>query len=251
MPGRVRVNHQSWNRQLLRNAKQLSQDVAKLRFDTSIPWVYNPLEYAWKPHRQFWQRYALPSCRVLFLGMNPGPWGMAQTGIPFGEVTAVREFLKIDAPISRPLREHPKRPIQGWDCPRSEVSGRRLWGLFQQQFTTPEAFFEQHFVVNYCPLVFMESSARNVTPDKLPADSRRPLEDVCDQHLARLLEILQPEWLIGVGGFAEKCGSRILESWDFSQIQLGRILHPSPASPAANRDWAGTASRQLRELGIW
>ena len=35
--------------------------------------------------------------RVVFLGMNPGPFGMAQVGVPFGEVAAVRDWLRIDA----------------------------------------------------------------------------------------------------------------------------------------------------------
>jgi len=29
------------------------------------------------------------------------------------------------------------------------------------------------------------------------------------------------------------------------------VLHPSPASPAANRGWGEAATRQLVELGVW
>jgi single-strand selective monofunctional uracil DNA glycosylase len=32
---------------------------------------------------------------------------------------------------------------------------------------------------------------------------------------------------------------------------LGKVLHPSPASPAANRGWAEAATRQLIEQGVW
>jgi single-strand selective monofunctional uracil DNA glycosylase len=231
-------------------AERLRKDVQQFDFSSSVPWVYNPLDYAWHAHAQYLQRYARGSCRVLFLGMNPGPWGMAQTGVPFGEIAAVTNWLGIDAPIRRPDPEHPKRPVDGLACKRSEVSGRRLWGLFAEQYRNADAFFDEHFVANYCPLVFMEQSARNLTPDKLPVGLRSPLEEVCDQHLRRLIDALSPAWVIGVGGFAEKCGLRVVGRYDLQDIQVGRILHPSPASPAANRDWSGTVQRQLQELGV-
>lgn len=232
---------------VLRAAEELRDAVATLEFAPTIPWVYHPLEYAWDAHREYIARYAHETCEVLFLGMNPGPWGMAQTGVPFGQIAAARDWLKIEGRIERPAREHPKRPIEGWSCGRSEVSGDRLWGLFRSRFQTPERFFKTHYVANYCPLVFMEESARNVTPDKLPVKLRGPLEAMCDNHLSKLIEAFQPEWIIGVGGWAEACAARVAAGG----TRVGRILHPSPASPAANRDWAGTATRQLEQLGIW
>ncbi len=232
-------------------ARQLQRDVDQLDFSASVPWVYNPLTYAWPAHQQYLERYAKRSCRVLLLGMNPGPWGMAQCGVPFGEVELVKTWLNIDAPIGKPKPEHPKRPIEGLACPRSEVSGRRLWGLMAARYKTAENFSGEHFVANYCPLVFMEESARNVTPDKLPSELRQPLEATCDCHLAKIVRILEPKWVIGIGGFAEKCAQRVIAAENISDVQVGRILHPSPASPAANRDWSGTVTRQLIELGIW
>jgi len=237
---------------IVKAAKQLSHDACGLNSANFVPWVYNPLDYAWAAHRQYLLKFVRPSCEVLFLGMNPGPWGMAQTGVPFGEINAVKDWLGISGTVGRPEKEHPQRPILGLSCPRSEVSGQRLWGLFRKRFGSPEAFFQRHFVANYCPLVFMEQSARNVTPDKLPAVIREPLESVCDRHLSKLLRLLRPKWLIGVGAWSEACGQRTINSHDdLGEIQLGRILHPSPASPAANRDWAGTVTKQLESLGVW
>lgn len=236
---------------VLEAAAVLRDAVDKLQF-SNIEWVYNPIRYAWAAHEQYIQRYANPTCRVLFLGMNPGPWGMAQSGVPFGEIQAVVNWLKIDAPISKPAKEHPKRPIEGLACERSEVSGQRLWGLFSKRFQDPEKFFVEHFVSNYCPLVFMESSAKNVTPDKLPATDREALEEVCDEHLRKLIAALEVQWVVGVGAFAEECARRVTEhNAALAKVQIGRILHPSPASPAANKDWAGTATKQLVQLGIW
>lgn len=239
------------SKKIVSAARKLSRRASKLDFSGAVPWVYNPLDYAWKAHEQYLQKYALQSCNALLLGMNPGPWGMAQTGVPFGEVDSVKAFLQIDAPITKPKSEHPKRPIHGLDCARSEVSGRRLWGLFKERYQTADNFFVDHFVTNYCPLVFMEESARNVTPDKLPSAMRSELEIVCDEHLSTLIKLLSPQWVVGVGAFAENCAKRVLVQNDDPTTKIGRILHPSPASPAANRDWAGTATKQFEELGIW
>ncbi len=240
----------STNRKLIQAADQLRDAVDELSFDAPVTHVYNPLRYAWRAHREYLSRANPKGPKVLFLGMNPGPWGMAQTGVPFGEIAAVRDWMGIDKKIDRPDHEHPKRPVEGFACGRSEVSGRRLWGLFQERFETPEAFFEQHFVSNYCPLVFMEESARNRTPDKLPASEREGLDAACDEHLRSLLAILDPTYAVGVGAYAEKALTRAVAEIN-SDAVVTRILHPSPASPAANKDWSGTASRQMRDAGIW
>jgi single-strand selective monofunctional uracil DNA glycosylase len=228
-------------------AAELAEAVNRLRFTAPVTHVYNPLDYAWAAHAQYLERYGEAPKEILFLGMNPGPWGMAQTGVPFGEVGAVRDWLGIDAEIQRPAKEHPKRPIMGLACSRSEVSGARLWGWARTAFGTPGHFFERFFVANYCPLAFMESSARNRTPDKLPAAEREPLLAACDDALRNTVDVLQPALLVGVGAFAEKRAQSALKGMD---VRVGRILHPSPASPAANRGWAEQATRELRELGV-
>ncbi|MCX6894113.1 MAG: single-stranded DNA-binding protein [Verrucomicrobia bacterium] len=217
-----------------------------MRFAPPVAHVYNPLAYAWTAHEKYLRQFGGGRKRVVFLGMNPGPFGMAQTGVPFGEVAAARDWLKISAPVARPAEEHPKRPVQGFDCLRSEVSGRRLWGLFADRFGTPEKFFAQHFVTNYCPLAFLSPTGSNLTPDKLPAAEQGRLFAACDAHLRRVLEILEPEWLIGVGAFALARGEAV-----GGGVKLGKILHPSPASPAANRGWAAAATKQLGDLGGW
>ena len=236
---------------VIKAAERLSKEVSQLDFSDAVPWVYNPLDYAWEAHKQYLSRYAQATCQTLFIGMNPGPWGMAQTGVPFGEIAAAKDFLKIDAKIHKPTLEHPKRPIEGFQCSRSEVSGRRLWGLCAERFGTADEFFARHFVTNYCPLVFMEGSGRNVTPDKLPVSLRSSLEAICDTHLSELIRLLAPEWIVGVGAFAETCAKRVVDQNAIQDILIGRILHPSPASPAANKDWVGTATKQLETLGIW
>ncbi len=233
---------------LIAAARRLARETDKLDFALPVTHVYNPLRYAWPGHEQYLKRFGDGRQRVLFLGMNPGPFGMVQTGVPFGEITAVRDWLKIHARINRPPNEHPRRPILGLDCHRSEISGARLWGLFAKRFGTAEAFFKDHFVANYCPLAFLEETGRNRTPDKLARQERETLFAICDDHLREVARALQPRWIIGVGDFATK---RAREALEDSSGPIGQILHPSPASPASNANWAGIVTRQLRDLGVW
>ena len=228
-------------------ADRLRREVNRLAFARPVTHVYNPLEYAWEPHARYLERYGRGRKEVVLVGMNPGPWGMAQTGVPFGEINFVRDWLRINGQVDKPSREHPKRPITGFACKRSEVSGARLWGWAKESFKTPRRFFERFFIANYCPLMFMETTGRNRTPDKLPAGERELLFAVCDVALRRTVKCLRPRYVIGVGAFAESRAHEALEGLD---VIIGGILHPSPASPAANRNWAARATAQLADLGI-
>ena len=232
----------------MRAARRLGAAVDKLTFAAPVSHVYNPLNYAWAPHEAYLRKFGNSPKRVAFLGMNPGPFGMVQTGVPFGEISSVRDWLGIERSVGKPTREHPRRPVTGFACSRSEISGQRLWGLFAGKFGTAEKFFSEHIVMNYCPLAFLESSGRNRTPDKLPAAERSAVFMLCDVHLRAMVAALQPEWLIGIGDFAAR---RAAEVFSTGPVRLGRILHPSPASPAANRNWAAVATGQLQDLGVW
>jgi single-strand selective monofunctional uracil DNA glycosylase len=235
---------------LTASTKRLAAALRDLQFSPPVACVYRTLDYAWHPHRQYLERYGSGTKRVVFLGMNPGPYGMAQTGVPFGEVAVVRDWMGIETAVGKPDPEHPKRPVEGFACGRSEVSGRRLWGLFAERFDDADGFFKQHFVLNYCPLVWMSATGANLTPDKLPAAEMLPVEEACQQHLREVIEILKPQFLVGVGGFAEERLKRAAEAVG-SHAKVGRVLHPSPASPAANRGWAEAAQKQLDALGVW
>ena len=232
---------------LVMAARILSAQVDALQFSPPVSHVYNPLDYAWAVHEAYLRRYGSGRKKVVLMGMNPGPFGMVQTGVPFGEVAMVRDWMGLSGEIGQPAIENPKRPVEGFGCTRSEVSGRRLWGLFQARFGTAEAFFAEHFVANYCPLAFFDGG-RNLTPDKLPATEMAPVMAACDAHLRTLIEALSPEWVIGVGAWAEQRAAKIAAGLP---VKIGRVLHPSPASPAANRGWSEAATRQMQALGVW
>ncbi|RMF16771.1 MAG: single-stranded DNA-binding protein [Candidatus Dadabacteria bacterium] len=227
-------------------ATELRDATRHLAFGGDVAMVYHPLDYAWRVHQQWLERYGQGRKRVLLIGMNPGPFGMAQTGIPFGAVNHVRDWMGLDAPIDQPGEMHPKRPITGWATTRIEVSGDRLWTWAAARFGTAERFFAEFFVINYCPLCFLGETGRNLTPDKLPAAEREPLQAICDDALGAFVRVYQPEWVLGVGKFA---ANRIRAAIT-DDVRIGTVLHPSPASPAANRGWAEAAERQLQEQGV-
>jgi single-strand selective monofunctional uracil DNA glycosylase len=232
---------------LRRISRTLSARVSRLKFAEPVTHTYNPLTYAREPHERYLSRYGHGPKQVVLLGMNPGPFGMAQTGVPFGDVAMVRDWLKIEAEVSPPARTHDKRPVLGFACGRGEVSGQRFWGWARQRFGTPEAFFSRFFVVNYCPLAFVEESGKNRTPDKLPAAERLPLFAACDAALRDIVEVLGPRHVVGVGAFAL---SRAKEALTGRDVSLSTILHPSPQSPLANSGWAPRIEAQLAEAGI-
>ena len=228
-------------------ADDLAREVDRLDFGPPVAHVYNPLIYARVAHHAYLGLCGSATGRVLLLGMNPGPWGMTQTGVPFGEVASVRDRLGIGGGVEAPAVQHPKRPILGFDCRRSEVSGRRVWGWAKQRFEHPEAFFELFLIWNYCPLAFLLESGANLTPDRLRASEKAPLFQACDRALRQVVEGLEPRLVVGVGAFAEGRARRALGDLG---VPVGRMLHPSPASPAANRGWQEQAERDLRALGV-
>jgi single-strand selective monofunctional uracil DNA glycosylase len=225
----------------------LLDELRPLRFCPPTAHVYNPLEYARAPYTHYLKLYGRRPEEVILLGMNPGPWGMAQTGVPFGEIRTVKEWLRIEAPVGTPSRIHPRRPVHGFSCSRSEVSGKRLWGWARETLKTPERFFSRFFVANYCPLLFLEASGRNRTPDKLPAAERGILFTACDRALRRAVQLMEPRFVVGVGQFASERARQALSGFD---LVIGTITHPSPANPKANRGWGTLITQELAEIGI-
>ncbi|MGP1666299.1 MAG: uracil-DNA glycosylase family protein [Rhodanobacter sp.] len=226
---------------LLKATRTLAREVGDLRFSTPSH-VYNPLDYAWDGHREYLQRYGAGRGRVLLLGMNPGPWGMAQTGVPFGDVVMVRDWFGMEPRLGNTLPEqHPKYPILGMDCHRNEGSGSRVWRWAEARLGAPEEFFSRFFVWNYCPLLFIGKD-RNLIPEHLNRDEAEALTAVCDRALAAVIRALAPSAVVGIGRYAERRAKIVLGE----DAGVRYLLHPSPANPAANRDWPGLAEQALK-----
>ncbi len=235
---------------LIQRTQRFAEEVGRGSvFSAPVTHVYNPLQYAWSLHHAYLERYGNGRKKIIFLGMNPGPFGMVQTGIPFGEVNAVKNLLGLVGTVQTPALTSPYRPIEGLLCKRSEVSGRRFWGFFIDHFKTADAFLNNHFIFNYCPLAFLDKT-RNITPDKIAANEILPVLNQCDEYLRDVTEIIEPEWVVGVGKYARK-KAEVALSKKFPTLRFADILHPSPASPLANKDWPGQVLKQLYAQQVW
>ena len=232
---------------LLHIVSSLSHQLADLKFSPPVSYVYDPTSYAREPLSEYLERYGGCPKRIVLVGMNPGPWGMLQTGVPFGEIAFVRDWMGIEADVGQPENLHPKRPVDGFGCTRREVSGSRLWGWAQDRFQTADRFFRDFMVANYCPLAFFDEGGKNVTPDKLRANDRAPLFRLCDGATRATVKALNPQLVIGIGRFAH---DRCLAALEGMDVRVGRMTHPSPANPAANRGWATLVEEELSEMGV-
>lgn len=235
--------------QLAKLYKRQSRKMNFLQFTDPVACVYNPLDYAWTTYESYLKHYGQGFRKFVVLGMNPGPFGMAQTGIPFGDPAMVSSYLEVDHYVGKPKKEHPKRPVSGFQSARKEVSGQRLWGWIQNCFPDADSFFGNALILNYCPLIFMEESGRNLTPDKLPAKQRQALEKLCDEGLKDAVRILQPEWLIAMGKWTLKKAKSALSDYN-PDLKYLTLSHPSPASPKANRGWESLIENELSAAGI-
>lgn len=224
--------------------------IPKLEKKTIVAHATNPLDYAWPHHEQYLLKWGNRGGKTLLLGMNPGPWGMAQTGVPFGATEVAQSFLKIEArELETPSNAHPKRPIEGMALERQEISGTRLWNLMKAHFGTVENTFDNLFVVNHCPLLLLGETGKNITPNNLPSAIMSPLLKACDEHLLDVIDIIGVTRVIGIGKYAEQRARLALgagktgsgTSKDGRSIRIDTCWHPSPASPLANRndgeDW--------------
>ena len=240
-------------KKILELYSSLSSQVDKLEFSEPVVNVYNTLDYAWNGFESYVDKFLNESAKNIFLGMNPGPWGMTQTGVPFGEVNHVKYWLKLEnIKINKPEKEHKSYPVEGLECERSEISGKKLWSLFRTRYVEPEKFFAENFVLNYCPLLFITQGAKggkNLTPDKLKASERKLLFQICNDTLKNVIEILNPDFLIGIGNFAALRLSEIIKN--DSEAKIVKILHPSPASPLSAKNWDLKVTEHLISSGVW
>ncbi len=226
---------------------EFSKELKNLSLDFD-GYVYNPLEYAIDAHLEYQEMAGNGHAPIMLLGMNPGPYGMVQTGVPFGDVLTVKNFLQLKSTVGHPEKEHPSRPVEGLSCKRVEVSGQRIWGLLRSFHGTKEELFSHFSVQNYCPLAFLDKgkTARNITPDKLSKKDRTLITTLCNDYLKDIISILEIKTAIGVGAYAyEKLRECAPEG-----LRVIRMMHPSPASPAANRCFAKSTEELFRKEGL-
>ena len=60
---------------------RMIKELEAIEFVKHIAFVYNPIAYARKVHINYMAKYLNGPKKVVFIGMNPGPNGMVQTGV--------------------------------------------------------------------------------------------------------------------------------------------------------------------------
>jgi Uracil DNA glycosylase superfamily. len=207
----------------------------------------NVFSYAIDPFLEYLEKAERGSVRTLYLGMNPGPYGMYRTGIPFCDFVTKREFLKITASVDETFIDVDAVRGEKPDEKRREVSGMRLWGLFESVYHSPERFFSSSLVLSYSPLIFFRSEGRraNIALSDVKSLDRKRIEKVSDEFLKRYIKELKCDTLVGIGDYAHRALVRCSDG-----ERLLKIAHPSPANPAANGDWAGRTYCYLKSEGV-
>lgn len=147
--------------------------------------------------------------------------------VAFGDTAMVREWLAVRGEVGKPSVEHPSRPIQGLACSRTEISGSHFWGLFKALCGTPEAFFENSYVHNYCPLCFMNKTGKNITPPMLKAAEKAQLQAICDLALLEVVRLLGVEWVVGVGKYgADRAAAALRGNCALCSASAGKRSSP-------------------------
>ena len=207
-----------------------------IRDNDNIEFAYNPLNYAWEPHKKYLENYGSLGAKTIVMGMNPGH-GMGNTGIPFGCPEKVSKYLNITGlEVKEPVNIHPKRRINGLECKKPEISGKRIWGLIEDIYGPPKNAFKNIFVLNHFPLWMFNSEGQNITPDKLKKSSAEDIFKICNKYLSDIINMLNAKKIIGVGKYANKMAHEAIKENNLEGIIIEEIPHPSPANPIANKD---------------
>lgn len=64
---------------------ELNVSLEQLHLPSEIQCIYNPTVYARHTFEIFVQKYCNSKKDIMYFGMNPGPWGMSQTGVRISE----------------------------------------------------------------------------------------------------------------------------------------------------------------------
>ncbi|XP_037927861.1 single-strand selective monofunctional uracil DNA glycosylase-like [Teleopsis dalmanni] len=210
-----------------------------------ITHIYNPVEYAADLHCEYLRKYLDRPKRVVFLAVHPEQNGMAQTGVPFGNVSTVRDMMKLCGEVKQPNRLHPKHPVLGLNCHINEPSGVRFWGLMDKIAGSLDTFSEQCFVHTFCPLLFFNEYGRTIEPCVLPFEIKYPMRDLLVEALCKEMKLVQPEIIVVTGNY-------VYNGLQRSELYAKTLLvmtNPHPWVPN-NHNWVRRSERWLYQYDI-
>ena len=204
--------------------KSLNIELDELKFFPPCFYVYNPLSYCFESFKIYFEYLNTEEEINLFFGINPGPFGMAQTGIPFGDKETVKNYLKIEPKIDidKIPKQHPKKQILGLEVKRVEKSGRIFWGVIKEFYPEKYDFFKSNFVLNFCPLCFLDEQGRNITPKVLRKEDQIALYKILEIFMLKLFKLIKIKKLIAIGD----------ETFSYlnalnTKLKIQTIIHPA------------------------
>lgn len=221
----------------------LNNELNELQFPKNITHIYNPIVYALNLHCQYIKKFLNGKKKVMLIGMNPGPNGMVQNGVPFGNTNTVKNLMKIQGQVDQPPSLNPKRPVTGLSCTTEEPSGVRIWNLLQKLAGSLEVFGEQCFLHNFCPLAFFDEQGKNITPSELKGKIKSTLRDICLKYLEKEIQLIQPEIIIAIGSYVGDSLRKLSKQSIYvrTNIKILQLAHPSPRS-LNNNNWPEKAT---------
>lgn len=204
--------------------------------------ILNPLVYAWHLHEEYMGKVP-QGTKILFVGMNPSPSSL--TGIPFYEKDAMTNLF--GAPLLTQLLNEMPAKYRGNE---TSESGQRFWEFVFKKFGSYDKFFRYCFIINYCPLIFMNKDGGNVPLDGFNDASQSLLKNlmaISDSGLKDIIDHIKPTLIIGIGRYAF---NRVRQA-NTSNIKCYQIRHPSPATGMTSDQWMNKIGGFLENNMYW
>jgi single-strand selective monofunctional uracil DNA glycosylase len=223
--------------------------------------VLNPGRYGERWHARFRRAYPMSPRPLLVFGLNPGPYGMAQTGVPFTDLKRLesalpglwKDLVASGEPVTRPglappsLARHLTRTF--------ESSSVRVYRFLERAYGRPELALREVVFVNPCPLLFIDpETGANRTPADLPralrarkaAELVHAFEELRRATVLEAVAELEPRGAILLGrdvaaavgeALRAALGARSVVEWE----------HPARAVPET---WSRGLADELRKRGL-
>jgi len=208
--------------------------------------VWNPALYALDIYQEYLTKFPPEPGAILALGLNPGPYGMAQTGIPFTDCRTASGALGMEMTIPGKapddLISRLKKANGKWrgTYERSSLGMYRFLILAWGDIKTA---YRNWFVGNPCPLLFLDPERWNVTPADPRLRRMKEVGELRQRAVIGFSEILNPRGIVCFGKDVAKAVGEVA----IRQVGPDRVVfyeHPARAVP---EKWAAGLLQELTQ----
>ena len=205
--------------------------------------VWNPQLYGLPLYRRFATEH-LPTSRgaIVALGLNPGKYGMSQTGIPFTDVTrAARVGIAIEPPGLAPASLRPF--LKSYRVERSSAS---VYNLLDALWGGPAEGWRRLWAVAPCGLLFLEPDGTNVTPADARLARRDDVRELRLRVIRESVEAARPRGVLLLGQDVARVAADAL-----GDVETLVVDHPVARGPGRRGPawWAGVVAQAVRARG--